>query len=103
MKSIFQDGIYRTIYQSGTSVNGSGKICKMGMGQMRKILFMGSLTAIRHNLACKKLFERLVEKGKPKKVALVAVMNKLIKQAFAVGTKLENYSETKFNMEIKLN
>ncbi len=34
------------------------------------------------------MFNRLVEKGKPKKVALVAVMNKLIKQAFAIGTKL---------------
>jgi len=31
------------------------------------------------------------------------VMNKLIKQAFAIGTKLENYNEAKFNMEIKLN
>lgn len=96
-------GISPRIYQSGTSVNGKGGICKMGMSQMRKILFMGSLTAIRHNLACKKMFDRLVEKGKPKKVALVAVMNKLIKQAFAVGTRLEDYSETKFNMEIKLN
>lgn len=96
-------GISPRIYQSGTSVNGKGKICKMGMGQMRKILFMASLTASRHNLACKKMYERLVEKGKPKKVALIAVMNKLIKQVFAVGTKLEDYSETKFNLEIKLN
>jgi transposase len=96
-------GISPRIYQSGTSVNGKGKICKMGMGQMRKILFMSSLTASRHNLACKQMFERLVEKGKPKKVALVAVMNKLIKQAFSIGTKLEDYNETKFNLEIKLN
>ena len=64
---------------------------------------MGSLTAIRHNFACKEIFNRLVEKGKPKKVALVAVMNKLIKQAFAIGTKLENYVEPKLNLEIKLN
>lgn len=96
-------GISPRIYQSGTSVNGKGRICKMGMGQMRKILFMASLTASRHNLACKQMFDRLVEKGKPKKVALVAVMNKLIKQAFAIGTKLENYVEPKLNLEIKLN
>ena len=49
------------------------------------------------------VLNRLVEKGKPKKVALVAVMNKLIKQAFAIGTKLENYVEPKLNLEIKLN
>lgn len=86
-------GISPRIYQSGSSVNGKGKICKMGMGQMRKILFMASLTASRYNKACKEMFDRLVEKGKPKKVALVAVMNKLIKQAFAIGTKLEDYNE----------
>ena len=96
-------GICPRIYQSGTSVNGKGKICKMGMGQMRKILYMASLTASRHNLGCKEMFNRLVENGKPKKVALVAVMNKLVKQAFAIGTNLEDYQESKFNLEIKLN
>jgi len=96
-------GISPRTYQSGTSVNGKGKICKMGMGQIRKILFMASLTASKHNLACRTMFERLVEKGRPKKVALVAVMNKLIKQAFAIGTRLENYDETKFNLEFKRN
>jgi transposase len=96
-------GISPRVYQSGTSVNGKGRICKMGMGQMRKILYMGSLTAIRHNLSCKEMYNRLVEKGKPKKVALVAVMNKLIKQAFAIGTKLENYVEPELNLESKLN
>ena len=91
-------GICPRIYQSGTSVNGKGRICKMGMGQMRKTLFMASLSASRYNAACQQMFDRLVEKGKPKKVALVAVMNKLIKQAFAIGTKLENYNEEKFNL-----
>ena len=75
----------------------------MGMGQMRKTLFMASLTAARYNLTCKKMYNRLVEKGKPKKVALIAIMNKLVKQAFAIGTKLENYVEPKLNLEIKLN
>lgn len=64
---------------------------------------MCSLTASRYNLGCKQMFERLTLNGKPKKVALVAVMNKLIKQAFAIGTKLEYYNETKFNFEINLN
>lgn len=91
-------GISPRIYQSGSSVNGKAHICKMGMGQMRKILFMASLTASRHNRACKEMFDRLVEKGKPKKVALIAVMNKIIKQAFAIGTKLENYNEEKYNL-----
>jgi len=96
-------GISPRIYQSGTSVNGKGKICKMGNSQIRHTLYMCSLTASRYNLGCKQMFERLVLNGKPKKVALVAVMNKLIKQAFAIGTKLENYNETKLNFEFNLN
>lgn len=96
-------GICPRVYQSGTSVNGKGKICKMGNSQIRHTLFMCSLTASRYNLGCKQMFERLTLKGKPKKVALVAVMNKLIKQAFAIGTKLDYYNETKLNSEINLN
>jgi hypothetical protein len=34
--------------------------------------------------ACKDLFDRLVEKGKNKKPAIIAVCNKLLKQVFAV-------------------
>lgn len=96
-------GISPRIYQSGTSVNGKGHICKMGMGLMRKILFMASLTAKKHNQGCKALFDRLVEKGKPKKVALVAVMNKLIKQAFAIANSLEDYDQTKYNLAFNEN
>jgi transposase len=90
-------GICPRVYQSGTSVRGKGKICKMGMGQMRSSLFMCSLSAIRYNKACKEMYERLTQNGKPKKVALVAVMNKLIKQAFAIGTRLEKYNEICLN------
>lgn len=93
-------GISPRIYQSGSSVNGKGKICKMGMGQIRKVLFMASLTACRYNKSCREMFERLVNKGKPKKVALVAVMNKLVKQAFAIGTKLESYNEEKCKVKL---
>lgn len=90
-------GICPRVYQSGTSVKGKGKICKMGMSRMRSTLFMCSLTAIKSNKACLEMYKRLVDNGKPKKVALVAVMNKLVKQAYAVGTKLEDYSEIRLN------
>ena len=51
---------------------------------MRKILFMCSLSAYKHNKSCKDLYERLVSAGKSKKLALMAVANKLIRQAFGV-------------------
>ncbi len=39
---------------------------------------MGALVAARHNPAIRGFYERLVAAGKPKKVALVACMRKLL-------------------------
>jgi transposase len=39
---------------------------------------MGALVAIRHNPVLKEFYERLLAAGKPKKVALVACMRKLL-------------------------
>jgi transposase len=78
-------------HTSGTSVCGRKGICKMGNGHLRNVLYMCSLSAIKHNGACKELYERLKAKGKRSKVALIAVCNKLLKQAFAIATKGTTY------------
>jgi len=79
------------IFESGTSVKGKSKICKMGMSRIRAMLYVCSWSAKRCNNACKELYDRLVEKGKAKKIALIAVANKLLKQAFALASKNEYY------------
>jgi len=78
-------------YTSGSSVRGRKGICKMGNGHLRSVLYMCSLSAIKHNQACKDLYDRLKAKGKRSKVALIAVCNKLLKQAFAIATKGTTY------------
>jgi hypothetical protein len=45
---------------------------------------MCALNAKSTNPACKELYDRLVTKGKNKKLALIAVCNKLLKQVFGV-------------------
>ena len=40
------------------------------------------------------VYERLVNKGKSKKLALIAVANKLIKQCFAMVKSVRPYDET---------
>jgi transposase len=45
---------------------------------VRKALYMAALSAARHNSILKEFFLRLLKAGKRKKVALVAVMRKLI-------------------------
>ncbi|MGG9970390.1 IS110 family transposase [Ferruginibacter sp. SUN002] len=74
-------------FTSGTSVSSHKGICKMGYSKLRKTLYMCSLTAIKCNQPCKELYERLKAAGKPSKVALIAVCNKLLRQAFAIATK----------------
>ena len=49
-----------------------------GRGSVRAALYMGALVATRHNPALKEFYRRLLAAGKPKKVALVACMRKLL-------------------------
>ncbi len=55
-----------------------------GRSTVRTALYMSALAAARSNPPVKALYERLVEKGKPKKVALVACMRKLLVTCNAV-------------------
>jgi transposase len=49
-----------------------------GRGSVRHALYMAALVASRHNPVIKAFYDRLVGAGKPKKVALVACMRKLL-------------------------
>jgi transposase len=49
-----------------------------GRARVRAALYMATLTAIRHNSVIQQLYQRLVHSGKPKMVALVACMRKLL-------------------------
>ena len=49
-----------------------------GRAPVRAALYMGALVATRHNPHIKEFYERLLAAGKPKKVALVACMRKLL-------------------------
>jgi transposase len=86
-------GLSPRIFESGTSVKGKVRICKMGMGRIRAMLYLCSWSAKKCNKACKDLYERLVAKGKAKKLALIAVANKLLKQTFTIATKNQYYLE----------
>jgi transposase len=85
-------GLAPRVYESGSSVRGRNHICKMGMGQVRKVLYMAAVSAIKCNRACKELYERMKAKGKPYKVAMIAAVNKLIKQVFAIAKSGKPYS-----------
>ena len=86
-------GLTPSIRQSGTSINGRSRISKIGNAKLRNLLFMCSFTAFKHNKACKAIFDRITNQGKSRKLALIAVCNKLLKQAFAIAKSGVEYNE----------
>ncbi len=92
-------GLVPHSHYSGSSVRIKGRITKKGDKLLRACLYMAARSAKRFNLACKDLYERLRSLGKPHKQAMVAVMNKLIKQAFGVvcsGVAFDNQFYLKY-------
>lgn len=71
-------------FSSGKSIRGKVRISKIGGKQLRHTLYMCALNAKATNDGCKTLYDRLIAKGKNKKLALIAVCNKLLKQVFGV-------------------
>jgi transposase len=49
-----------------------------GRAAVRTALYMATLVATRHNPVIRAFYERLLQRGKPKKVALIAAMHKLL-------------------------
>lgn len=64
--------------QSGKSIKGKSHIAKQGDRRLRKTLYMPALVATRYNPIIRQFYTRLIEKGKPKKLALVACMKKIL-------------------------
>ena len=96
-------GLSPTERTSGTSIKGRSSISKAGNPLIRSHLFLCSFTAFSCNPACKSLYERIINKGKCKKVALIAVANKLLKQGYGVsknGLPFDSSFKSKFPQEI---
>lgn len=69
-------GLAPYIRESGQS-RGKRRI-RGGRSSARRLLYMAALVASRHNPVLKSFYLRLLAKGKPKKLALIAVARKLV-------------------------
>ncbi len=87
------DPIQRT---SGTSVQHKERISKQGLSLVRAILFMPTMVAIQHNEEMKLIYDRLVDRGKPKPLAQIAVMRKIILLAHSLYKNDEIYDERRY-------
>ncbi len=88
-------GTNPSIKESGTSLK-STRISKMGNKKLRKSLYMPAIVAKKYNPILAIFYDKLIAKGKPKKVAICAVMRKLLIISYGVLK-----SEQKFNPAYK--
>lgn len=65
-----------------------------GRAQVRASLYMATLVAIRFNAVIKRFYDRLLVAGKPKKVAIVACMRKLLTILNAMVRSGKNWDES---------
>lgn len=81
---------------SGTSVQHKERISKQGLSLIRDILFMPTMVSVRYNEEMKLIYERLVNRGKPKMVAQMAIMRKIILLAHSLYKNKQKYDPQRY-------
>jgi hypothetical protein len=76
---------------SGTSIKGKNKVHKMANKELKKLLHLCALTAIKYSPEFKQYFERKKGEGKNGMVVLNAIRNKLLLRVVAVVNKQQPY------------
>ena len=71
-------GLCPRLFQSGSSVNGHPHLSKHGNSRARQALYLAAVTAIRGKSDLQHIYKSLIEKGKPRMVALGVIMRKLL-------------------------
>lgn len=80
-------GLDPRVHQSGTSINGKGYITKRGNKLLRTRLFNAASVAVLHENMFQKFFLQKRSEGKPYRVALCAVMRKMVHVIHAVWSR----------------
>jgi len=86
-------------WESGSSVRGRARISKAGPPRMRRLLYMPAIVAKKHNPHVRALYERLLQRGKPKMLAITAAMRKLVHLCFGVVHNNQPYKRDFGNAE----
>jgi len=81
---------------SGTSVHKIPRISKQGNAQLRRILYMPALVAIRHEPHVRAFYEQLLAAGKKPLQAVVAVMRKLLHAIWGMLQSNTDFDGSKF-------
>jgi transposase len=72
-----------------------------GRSEVRAVVYMATMSAVRFNPPIKAFYDRLLEAGKPKKVAIVACMRKLLTILNAMLRDQASWSSLKHELSIQ--
>lgn len=81
-------------YESGRTVRRRSTISKMGNATLRRLLYMGALSAVHGKNPLHDFYERLVSRGKARKLVVVAAARKLLTWAWTLFSR-----QTEWNPE----
>jgi transposase len=84
-------GVVPALKQSGKRQSQRGGISRVGNARLRAALWMPTLTAVRRNPWLKAYYDRLVARGKPRKVAMVAALHKLLAAIHSVARRRQPF------------
>lgn len=82
-------------YQSGTSIKGRNKIHSISDVKMKSLLSMSAISAIQHDAELKIYYQKRVEEGKHKMIALNIIRNKIVARIFATVKRGTPYVDIK--------
>lgn len=78
-------GVIPALRQSGKSQRTRAGLSKLGNVALRRALYMPTLSAVRNNPWLRRFYERLISRGKPPKLAIMAAMRKLLAAIYSVA------------------
>ena len=93
---VAQAGLDPRRHQSGASVEKRERISKVGNAHIRRALFMPALVAVRWEPHVRAFYDHLLARGKQPRVALVAVMRKLLHAIYGMLKHGADFEGEKF-------
>lgn len=95
-------GLDPQIRESGGRTLARPHISKRGNARLRRVLFMPALVAIRRQPHVRSFYQGLVQKGKPRRVAQVAVMRKVLHALYGMLKNDELFDPNKLFPRLKM-
>lgn len=89
-------GLDPVIKESGSSIKKQARISKQGLSLVRSVLYTPILSTVRHNDEMKSFYDTLVNRGKPKRLAQIAVMRKIVLLSHSLYKNNQKYDATRY-------